>query len=328
MPRPEPTVPPGTPVRRHRARATLTVLAAASALAVTLPAAADASVGGVRTLDVDECAVDVNDQGVVLTDTHLVDRGRVLPLPGGLTSGVALNDRGQVAGLVDGRAAFWDGRRLHRIGVVDPSDTFETVSAVSARGEVVGTSGTFGGERHAWRWRDGVLTPLAGLGGSTGANDVNDAGQVVGDAWVGSRQVPVRWDPDGTLTTLPTLGDGSGDGLAAALDSKGRSAGYAYTGGSMHATRWSASGAVLDVTPAGHSFSIVTDLNDRGVAVGSTVPPGLPQHGFVQQTGTSARLVAPPEGADALVLAAVNDLGLAVGCVVDDDGLHAITWRG
>ncbi len=59
-----------------------------------------------------------------------------------------------------------------------------------------------------------------------------------------------------------------------------------------------------------------------------SVPPGLPQHGFVQQPGAPTRLVAPPDGADALVLSAVNDLGLAVGCVVDDDGLHAISWRG
>lgn len=328
MPGPEPVVPNGARPRHRRARAALVALTAASTLVVTVPTSASADTRGVRPLGVDECAVDVNDHGVVLTDTHLVDRGRVLPLPGGLTSGAAINDRGQVAGLVDGHAAFWDGRRLHRIGVADPTDTFETVSAVSGRGEVVGTSGTFGGERHAWRWRDGVLTPLASLGGSTGANDVNDVGQVVGDAWVGTRQVPVRWEPDGTLTTLPTLGDGTGDGLAAALDSKGRSAGYAYTEGAMHATRWSASAAVTDVTPAGHSFSIVADLNDRGVAVGSTVPPGLPQHAFVQQPGAPVRVVAPPSGADAIVLSAVNDLGLAVGCVVDEVGLHAVSWRG
>ncbi|WP_273651253.1 hypothetical protein [Cellulomonas fimi] len=328
MPQPQRTTLPAPPARRRRARGALAALAAASALAVTLPAPAGASSPEVRPLGVDECAVDVNAHGVVLTDTHLVDRGRVLPLPGGLTSGVALNDRGQVAGLVDGHAAFWDGRRLHRIGVVDPADTFEAVSSVSGRGEVVGTSGTFGGERHAWRWRDGVLTPLPGLGGSTGANDVNDAGQVVGDAWLGARQVPVRWEPDGTLTTLPTLGDGTGDALAAALDSKGRSAGYSYTDGAMHAARWSADTAVTDVSVPGHGFSIVADLNDRGVAVGSTVPPGLPQHGFVQQPGAPVRLVSPPDGADALVLSAVNELGLAVGCVVDDDGLHAVSWRG
>ncbi|MFC4617080.1 hypothetical protein ACFO3K_20305 [Cellulomonas algicola] len=328
MPRPSPVALPGTPARRRRARTALAVVTTAVALAVAVPTAAGATPPGVRLLGVDECAVDVNDHGVVVTDTHVVDRGRVLPLPGGLTSAAAINDRGQIAGLVDGRAAFWDGRRLHRIGVADPADTFETVSAVSGRGEVVGTSGTFGGERHAWRWRDGVLTPLASLGGSTGANDVNDAGQVVGDAWVESRQVPVRWEPDGTLTTLPTLGDGTGDGLAAALDSHGRSAGYAYTDGVMHATRWSARAAVTDVTPTGTSFGIVTDLNDRGVAVGSTVPAGLAQHAFVQHPGAPARLVAPPDGADAIVLSAVNDLGLAVGCVVDEIGLHAVSWRG
>ncbi|AEE45944.1 HAF family extracellular repeat-containing protein [Cellulomonas fimi] len=313
------------------ARAVLSVSVVLVAALGGLAAPASAAEPAPVPLGVDECAVDVNDQGVVVTDTHLVDRGRVLPLPGGLTSAAAVNDRGQVAGLVDGRAAFWDGRRLHLIGVADPADTFETVSAVSNRGEVVGTSGTFGGERHAWRWRQGVLTPLAGLDGSTGANDVNDHGQVVGDAWSGDTQHAVLWQPDGTLVPLATLGDGTGSSLASAIDVHGRAAGYSYTSastGDMRAVRWATPTSVRDVSPAGHAFGIVADLNDRGVAVGSILPPGAPQHGFVQDSAGRVRLVAPPDGAAALVLSAVNEVGLAAGCVIDDDGVHAITWRG
>ncbi|GCE77369.1 hypothetical protein [Cellulomonas biazotea] len=311
------------------ARTLLSVALAAALGSLAAPATASDDPAAVP-LGVDECAVDVNDQGVVVTDTHLVDRGRVLPLPGGLTSAAAINDRGQVAGLVNGRAAFWDGRRLHLLGVADPTDTFETVSAVSGRGEVVGTSGTLGGERHAWRWRNGVLTRLADLGGSTGANDVNDAGQVVGDAWVDGEQVAVRWEPDGTLVRLPGLADGTGSRLATAVDRAGNSAGYSYTGagtGDLRAVRWTASGAVSDVSPADHRFGVVADLNDRGVAVGSIVPPGQGQQGFVQDGSGRTWLVAAPDPFATVVLSAVNDLGLVVGCVIDDDGLHAVSWR-
>lgn len=327
MATPAPSTLPHRRPRGPRA-ASLAAGVVAAALLATVGSPAAAAGTEPRPLGVDECAVDVNDQGVVLTETHLVDRGRVLPLPGGLTSAVAINDRGQVAGLVDGTAAFWDGRRLHTITMADPAETLVTVTALSGRGEVVGSAGAFGGEQHAWRWRDGVLTTLPGLGGSTGANDVNDRGQVVGDAWGDGRQVPVRWEPDGTLNMLPALGDGTGNSLATALDSEGRAAGYSYTGGVMHAARWSAAGAVRDVSADGHSFGLVTDLNDKGLAVGTTVPPGLPQHAFVQGPTGPARLVAPPSTAGAIVLTAVNDLGLGVGCVVDDVGFHAVSWRG
>ncbi|MFC8192230.1 hypothetical protein ACFUMH_11285 [Cellulomonas sp. NPDC057328] len=282
---------------------------------------------GLVDLGVDECAWDVNDHGVVVTTTHVVRGGRVSPLPGGLTGARLINDRGQVAGDVDGRAAFWDGRRLWLLDPLSPDHTFVVVTGLNDRGELVGSSGAFGGEPVAFRWRRGVMTPLEGLGGRTDANDVNDRGQVVGAAWVDGTQHAVRWEADGRLVRLPGLGDGTGSSLATAVDGAGRAAGYAYAApGDMRPVRWSRAGAVSDMSPAGGGFGTVTDVNDRGRAIGSISPTGQGQQAFVQDRGGAMRLVAAADGTT--VLTAVNGSGLVVGCVVADDATErAVLWR-
>ncbi len=281
---------------------------------------------GLVELGVDECAWDVNDHGVVVTTTHVVRGGRLSPLPGGLTGARLINDRGQVAGDVDGRAAFWDGSRLWLLEPLSPDHAFVVITGLSDRGELVGSSGAFGGEPVAFRWRRGVMTPLAGLGGRTDANDVNDRGQVVGAAWVDGTQHAVRWEADGRLVRLPGLGDGTGSSLATAVDGDGRAAGYSYAApGDMRPVRWSRSGAVSDMSPAGGGFGTVTDLNDRGRVIGSISPTGQGQQAFVQDRGGAMRLVAAADGTT--VLTAVNSSGLVAGCVVTDDAERAVLWR-
>lgn len=284
--------------------------------------------GRLVDLGVDECAWDVSDRGVVVTSTHLVRHGRVLPLPGGLTGARFVNERGQVAGDVDGRAAFWDGARLWFLNPLRPGDAFVTVTALSDRGELVGTSSAGGGDAAAFRWRAGVMTPLAGLGGRTDANDVNDRGQVVGAAWVDGVQHAVRWEADGRLVRLPGLGDDTGSSLATAIDTDGRAAGYSYVSagsGDMRPVRWSRSGAVADLGLAGGTGS-VADLSDLGRAVGSIALPETPQQAFVQDRGRAVRLVSAEDGT--LVFTAVNHAGLVVGCVfTDDGGERAVVWR-
>lgn len=291
---------------------------------------AERRTGGLVDLGVDECATDVNDGGLVVTTTHLLHRGRALPLPGGLTQARLVNDRGQVAGWVDGQAAFWDGRRTWLLGTLAPDHAFVAITGLNDRGEVVGTSSAPGGDPAAFRWRRGVMTPLAGLGGRTDANDVNDRGQVVGAAWVGGTQHAVRWEPDGTLVRLAGLGDDSGDSLATTVDEAGRAAGYSYTGagtGDMHPVRWSRSGAVTDVSPAPGALGWVSELNDRGRAVGAVSLPGSAQQSFVADRGAPARLVPSQEGATTL-LTALNAHGVAVGCSYRDDGTErAVLWR-
>ncbi|WP_160158503.1 hypothetical protein [Cellulomonas sp. SLBN-39] len=284
--------------------------------------------GVVVDLGVEECAWDVNDRGTVLTTTHLVHGGRVLPLPGGLTTARLINDRGQVAGTVDGQAAFWDGSRLWMVGALAPDHTLVYVTGLSERGELVGTSAAWGGEPAAFRWRNGVMTELEGLGGRTDASDVNDRGQVVGAAWVGDTQHAVRWETDGRLVQLAGLGDGSGSSLATAVDDRGRAAGYSYLSagsGDVRPVRWSATGAVAEVGPQGGALGVVADLSDRGRAIGWVAPPGQGQQAFAQDSGGPVRYVDPAAGE--VTLMAVNDAGHAVGCLFTDVGERAILWR-
>ncbi|GAA4625165.1 hypothetical protein [Cellulomonas oligotrophica] len=309
-----------------------TTLAVSGAVPLAAPPGGDAAAthqpGGLVDLGIDECAWDVNDRGTVLTTTHLVRGGRVLPLPGGLTSARFVNDRGQVAGEVDGRAAFWDGSRLWMVGALSPDHTLVYVTGLSERGELVGTSGAWGGEPAAFRWRHGVMTALEGLGGRTDANDVNDRGQVVGAAWVGDTQHAVRWEADGRLVRLAGLGDGSGSSLATAVDDRGRAAGYSYLSagsGDVRPVRWSASGAVAEVGPQGGALGVVADLSDRGRVIGWVAPPGQAQQAFAQDAGGPVRFVDPAAGE--VTLMAVNDAGHAVGCLFTDDGERAVLWR-
>jgi probable HAF family extracellular repeat protein len=64
--------------------------------------------------------------------------------------------------------------------------TFSDASDIDERGQIVGTSTTAAGERHAFLWQEGVMTDLGMLGGcgpivpSSEAHGINDHGQVVG----------------------------------------------------------------------------------------------------------------------------------------------------
>lgn len=302
----------------------------AGLLGVTLvasPAHAAAGDPGLVSLGVDECAQDVNGLEVVVTDTHVYRQGRLFPLPGGLDSAVRINDHGDIAGTDDGVAALWKDRALVRIGVADPSDTYSYVTGLNERGDVVGTSGAFGGPSRAFVWSGGTLRVLPGLGGDAGASDINDRGQVSGYAWDGTgTQRAVVWAPDGTLTELGTLG---GHSLATALNNRGDVVGYSYTaGGSSRAVRWAQGAAPVPVDAPESVFGIASDINERGRVVGNLAVAAGPQQGFVRDATGPLRPVAPLVPGETTVLTAVNDHGTAVGCEFSGDVSTAVLRYG
>ncbi|GIG20995.1 hypothetical protein Cch01nite_17190 [Cellulomonas chitinilytica] len=306
------------------------LLGAVLLLGTTAPAqAAHADDPGLQDLGIAECAQDVNGLAVIVTDTHVHRQGRTYPLPGGLDTAARLNDHGAIAGTDDGVAALWDGRRLVRIGVADPADTYSYATGLNERGDVVGTSGSFGGPTRAFVWRDDATHVLPGLGGDAGASDVNENGQVSGYAWDGTgTQHAVVWGADGILTALGTLG---GHSLATAINNRGDVVGYAYSaprGGSMRAVRWSTGGPPEPVDADGVVLAVAADINDRGRVVGNLSRPGGAQQGFLRDVGGSVRPVTPLVAGETTVLTAVNEHGTAVGCEFSAESSNAVVRYG
>ncbi|MGS0685776.1 hypothetical protein ACVBEQ_11640 [Nakamurella sp. GG22] len=300
----------------------LFAVAALLAGVVTAAAGSPATAGGVRTsLPFAECANDINDFGVVVTDTHLYWWGHSRPLPAGLDRATHINNRGRIAGTQGNYAALWDGRKVVVITGAVAGDDYSFIDGLNERGDVVGASGTFGGPVHAFVHRNGKTTALRGLSDSTAATGLNDRGQIVGYSWVDDRQVSIRWDKNRRVVTLPALGDGSGDALATDINNDGVATGYSYRDnnlGGPHAVIWTAGRAVKDIDLPTSTFGVGSDINNRGVVVGSTSADR--QSGFFRPRSGPLKVLTPAPAVAAGQLTAVNDVGWAVGCDFDADG--------
>jgi probable HAF family extracellular repeat protein len=96
------------------------------------------------------------------------------------------------------------------IGRLDPTSAYNTQpNAVNSHGQVVGQTGlrnSNGSYTTAFLWQNGVLTDIGTMTGSqssVSANDINDAGQIVGAGDVlGASGPHALWWHDGTYTDL------------------------------------------------------------------------------------------------------------------------------
>ena len=300
----------------------LFAVAALLAGVVTAAGGGPATAGGSPTsLPLAECANDINDLGVVVTDTHLSWWGHSRPLPAGLDRATHINNRGQIAGTQGSHAALWDGRKVTVITGAVSGDEYSYIDGLNERGDVVGASGTFGGPVHAFIFRNGKTTALRGLSDSTAATGLNDRGQIVGYSWVDDRQVSIRWEKDRRVVTLPALGDGSGDALATDINNDGVATGYSYgdnNSGGPHAVIWTSSRVVKDIDLLTSTFGVGSDINNRGVVVGSTSADR--QSGFFRARSGPLKVLPPAPTVAAGQLIAVNEVGWAVGCDFDADG--------
>lgn len=174
---------------------------------------------------------------------------------------------------------------------------------------------------------------LGTLGGAASyANDVSDAGVVVGWAHDASGAVrPFRWSDAGGMKDLGTL-PGDRSGIALRIRADGTILGTSTSEqGTVHVVIWGPTGRIVrvPVTPPRETpFVTPTDFNARGDVVGDAF--GNLIHGWFwsRATGTIDLRDSVPSCLENSA-AAINDAGVVTGsyCFPAFLTLHAFTWQ-
>jgi probable HAF family extracellular repeat protein len=267
--------------------------------------------------------------GGSLSHAFLYSRGMMIDLlPGSENSNASdINNRGDVVGTEDAQAFLYRRGQVTHIGL---GGTTSAASAVNDRGEVAGASAVAGTDFdfHAFVYRHGQtidLTPslpTGPLGEVSGAQDVNDRGQVVGFV---SPQLeffpqPFLWRR-GALNDLPLVLPGDAIAVPSRINNSGEVVGVSVSFVSFeeHAVLLS-HGRLISLGP-GQASSI----NNRGQVVGFSFVSGN-EGAFLYEKGTRTELnsVLPPNSGWALAVASdINDRGQIVGGGIHNGAFHA-----
>jgi probable HAF family extracellular repeat protein len=224
----------------------------------------------------------LNDRGQVLLSGPdgglLLDPRRgtstpIRPPSAGLVQVDALSDRGDVTGAysptvvpIDVHCFVYHEGTYTDLGLTVPCGIH---TAINRAGQIVGDTDPTGPPAdHAFLWDHGVLTDLGTLGGAQSfALDINDRGQIAGEADTAAGERHAFLWRDGVMTDLGTLGGTSSE--ARALNDRGQVAGVSTTSdGGRHAFLWNR-GVMTDLGPIGSFPGEVFDLNNRGQVLGA-----------------------------------------------------------
>lgn len=249
----------------------------------------------------------------------LYDKGQLKELNPALGAGNAayahaINESGQVAGTINGRAYVHDGTQAHFIPF-EGEDIGTTIAwAINDHGVAVGRAEHGFGRTDAFVWDGSSVSYLPAPQGASDSRmdgaDINNAGQILVDA----NYRAFLYD-GGTYQALGTLNGMSTS--AAALNEKGWIVGSSEVGGSnpsqpFHAFLWR-NGRMRDLNDlldhdAAQRWELyyAMDINDRGQIVGLGMTDGL-LRGFIATP-------VPEAGTWALMLAGLGGVG-------------AVAWR-
>jgi probable HAF family extracellular repeat protein len=189
-----------------------------------------------------------------------------------------VNERGDVVGFygdndVSARRAFYWSNSTFKQLPGFANDGGAEAHALNNRGEIVGLARPRGGYSAAAIWRNGVPEFIGTLGGnSSTANDINDAGQVVGESSPQGNNLGhafLYWH--GEMTDLGTLANGTLSS-ALAINDSGWVTGASTTASSPTLKAFIyADGKMRGLgTLNGSSHSIGFGINDRGEVVGES----------------------------------------------------------
>jgi probable HAF family extracellular repeat protein len=194
--------------------------------------------------------------------------------------------------------------------------------AVNRLGHVVGTSRDGLGRSRAFVWKNeaGIvdLSPFTGV--NTSANDVNDAGDIVGGGDTGFGDFHAYLLSEGTSFDLGTLGGIDSEALA--LNRSGQVAGHSRVrgGSARHAFFLPEPGRMADLGSLGGATSIAHDVNDRGEVVGFAETATGQAHAVLWTATHGPRDLGTLGGPVSMGLA-INNRGEVVG-----GSGHAFLW--
>jgi probable HAF family extracellular repeat protein len=148
---------------------------------------------------------------------------------------------------------------------------------------------------------------------ASGLWDINNRGQAVGEAALGSgdNERAILWQ-DGTLIDLGALPDYPLSS-AAAINERGQIVGTATDGFRSRAVRWDG-GAITDLTPPGWAWCVASDINNRGDTVGTCARPAGYNVAVLWRDGVLTELGVLP-GSNESVATGINDAGVVIGWV-------------
>lgn len=242
----------------------------------------------------------------------LWDNGIMTMLGSGASSAAyGINNQGQVVGDSGGRAVLWSAGNELLLGA--PAG-LSRGQAINDAGQIVG--GTYGPSGQALRWDPGAYdtyTALPDLGGGWSfANDINEAGQIVGFSWTANDLYHATIWTDGAVTDLDPNPDGPYS-EAFGINDRGQVVGFLGSGPS--AALWH-DGSHLVLSPNDDTLGSAFAINNQGTVVGGDNNFNNDERALMwRDDGTMTVLNSLVDPAQALVARVrdVNDHGWIVG---------------
>lgn len=225
-----------------------------------------------------------------------------------------LNDAGDVLLQDNERIGIFQNGVVTELGAFPAGTRMSLGRAINNAGAVVGEGRIDNGETHAALFTGETAVDLGiGLGESSQANDINNAGVIVGWSQERPGQPALAFvrQPDGSRTQFSSAFGGS-IAQATALNESGTVVGQATDGdGRLRAFIYDSSG-MKSLGSLGGLSSIARDINNRGQIVGSAENEFLQRRAFLFEGGAMIdlnRLVAPTAPVQLTEAIAINEAG-------------------
>ena len=222
------------------------------------------------------------------------------------------------------------------LGTLTGPDPVSIPQRINNNGQVVGVIFNDGDESYTpVVWNGTTKTILDSVPGGVGgiATSINEAGHMAGwidmgaaaDAWT-----PARWNSDGSVVPLDTIGGGSStySASAEAINNHDQTAGYMWVTNSVHAMRWDGT-AVTDLGTLGGATSYAYGINDAGQIIGSSFTTDDAASHATLWHGTDIIDLGTLGGINSEAYD-INEAGQSVGWsnLPGDEIVHAALWNG